>query len=333
MKAFILDGYGSNDKVRFGEMAEPRTRDDDVLVQIHAASVNPVDAKIRDGQFKLILKHRTPFVLGNDLAGVVVRVGPQVRRFKPGDEVYACADQDRIGSFAEFIAVKESHLAIKPKTLSMQEAASIPLVGLTAWQVLIEKAKLTRGQKVLIHAGAGGVGTLAIQLAKRAGATVATTASAASFDLVRRLGADIVIDYKKDKFEDLLSGYDVVFDTQGGAVLQKSLRVLRPGGKVIGIAGPPDRDFASEAGLGWHLKAVMGVLSYRIKAKAKARGVSYSFHFMTPNGSQLHELGALIDAGAIRPVVDRVFPFAATKNALAYVEAGRAKGKVVIAVR
>ena len=333
MKAFILDSYGSNDKVRFGEMPEPQLRDGDVLVQIHAASVNPVDAKIRDGKFKLILKHRLPFILGNDLAGVVVRVGPKVRAFKPGDEVYACADQDRIGSFAELIAIKESHLAIKPKTLSMQEAASIPLVALTAWQVLIDKARLKKGQKVLIHAGSGGVGTMAIQLAKQIGATVATTASAANFDLVKRLGADIVIDYKKDKFEDLLSDYDVVFDTQGGAVLEKSLRVLRPGGKVIGIAGPPDRDFARDAGLGWPLKLVMGLLSYRIKAKAKARGTSYSFHFMTPNGSQLREIGALIDAGAIHPVVDRVFPFAETKDALAYVEAGRSKGKVVIAVR
>ena len=261
MKAFIIDGYGSNEKVRLGEMPEPKLRDDDVLVQVHAASVNPLDIKIRDGAFKRILKHRLPLILGNDLAGVVVQAGPRVRRFIPGDEVYACADQDHIGSFAEVIAVKESNLALKPKTLSMEDAASIPLVGLTAWQVLVEKANLKNGQKVLIHAGSGGVGTLAIQLAKHIGATVATTASPANFDLLKQLGADIVIDYKKDKFEELLSDYDVVFDTQGGAVLEKSLRVLRPGGKIVGIAGPPDRGFAKEAGLTWPMPLVMDALS------------------------------------------------------------------------
>ena len=333
MKAFILDRYGSNDGVRAGEMPDPEMHDDDVLVQIHAASVNPVDLKIRDGKLKLVLPYRLPFVLGNDLAGVVVRVGSGVRRFKPGDEVYARPDKDRIGAFAEFISIREDAVAIKPKRLTMEEAASIPLVGLTAWQALIERANLQRGQKVLIHAGSGGVGTFAIQLAKHVGAIVATTTSTANLEWVKRLGADIVIDYKKDDFETMLHDYDAVLDTLGGETLEKSLRVLKPGGKLISISGPPDPDFAKEIGATWIVGLAMRLLSYRIRRSAKRHHVSYSFLFMRPSGDQLREIGSLIDSGAIRPVVDRVFPFESTKEALAYVEKGRAKGKVIVKVR
>ena len=332
MKAFILDRYGSNDGVRAGEMPDPEMHDDDVLVQIHAASVNPVDLKIRDGKLKLVLPYRLPFVLGNDLAGVVVRVGSGVRRFKPGDEVYARPDKDRIGAFAEFISIKEDAVANKPKQLTMEEAASIPLVGLTAWQALIERAHLQRGQKVLIHAGSGGVGTFAIQLAKHVGAIVATTTSTVNLEWVKRLGADIVIDYKRDDFERILRDYDAVLDTLGGETLEKSLRVLRPGGKLISISGPPDPDFAKEIGATWIVGLAMRLLSYRIRRSAKRHHVSYSFLFMRPSGDQLREIGSLIDSGAIRPVVDRVFPFESTKEALAYVEKGRAKGKVVVKV-
>src|SRR5205809_7454396 len=204
MKAFIVDRYGSKDSGRIGGMPEPELRDDDVLVQIHAAGVNPMDSKIRDGEFKLLLPYRLPLILGNELAGVVIRAGSRVRQFKPGDEVYGRPDKNRIGTFAEFIAVSEDDLAIKPKSLTMEEAASIPLVGLTAWQALIEKAKLKKGQKVLIHAGSGGVGTFAIQLAKHVGATVATTTSTENIDLVKRLGADTVVDYKSDRSEAVL---------------------------------------------------------------------------------------------------------------------------------
>jgi alcohol dehydrogenase len=224
-------------------------------------------------------------------------------------------------------------VAIKPRTLTMEEAASIPLVGLTAWQALIEKANLKRGQKILIHAGSGGVGTFAIQLAKHLGATVATTTSTANVDWVKRLGADIVIDYKKEDFETILRDYDVVLDTLGGEALEKSLRVLKPGGRLISIAGPPDPDFAEEYGLAWILRQGIRFLSYRIRKSAKRHHVSYSFLFMRPSGDQLREIAALIDSGSIRPVVDRVFPFESTKDALAYVETGRAKGKVVIKVR
>src|SRR5881398_1101450 len=237
MKAFILDRYGSADHVRAGDTPDPELREDDVLVQVHAAGVNLLDSKIRNGEFKLILPYRLPLMLGNDVAGVVVRVGSRVRRFKPGDEVYARPDKDRIGTFAEFSAIKEDDVAIKPKALTMEEAASIPLVGLTAWQVLIERANLKQGQKVLIHAGSGGVGTFAIQLAKHIGATVATTTSSSNIELVKRLGADVAIDYTKQSFDDVLRDYDAVLNSLDAATLKKSLNVLKPGGKLISISG------------------------------------------------------------------------------------------------
>jgi NADPH:quinone reductase-like Zn-dependent oxidoreductase len=333
MKAFIVDRYGKKNGVRIGEMPDPEVRESDVLVHVHAAGVNLLDSKIRNGEFKLILPYGLPLILGNDVAGVVVRVGSRVRRFKPGDQVYARPPQDRIGSFAELISMNENAVAIMPKKLTMEEAASIPLVGLTAWQSLIEKANLKKGQKVLIHAGSGGVGTFAIQLAKHLGATVATTTSTANLDLVKRLGADIAIDYKTDDFETLLHDYDVVLNSLGGETLEKSLRVLKPGGKLISISGPPDPDFAKDQGSSWILRQVMRLLSYRIRKKAKQHHVSYSFLFMKADGEQLRAITSLIDSGIIRPVVDRVFPFESTEDAMSYVETGRAKGKVVVKMR
>jgi NADPH:quinone reductase-like Zn-dependent oxidoreductase len=333
MKAFFIDRYGSKDNVRAGDMPDPELREDDVLVQIHAAGVNLLDAKIRDGAYKRFLPYRFPLILGNEVAGVVVRVGSRVRRFAPGDEVYARPDDDRIGAFAECIAIQEDAVAKKPKNLTMVEAASIPLVGLTAWQVLVERAQLSQGQKVLIHAGSGGVGTVAIQLAKQLGAIVATTTSTANLEWVKRLGADVVIDYRKDDFETILHDYDVVLNSLGAETLEKSLRVLKPGGKLISISGPPDPAFAKDRGLSWIVRLAMRLLSYRIRDKAKRHHVSYSFLFMRASGEQLREIGSLIESGIIRPVVDRVFPFAETKEALAYVETGRAKGKVVVKVR
>lgn len=333
MKAFIVDRYKRNGALRLGEMPEPEVRDHDVLVAIHAASLNQLDAKIRDGEFKLILPYRLPLILGNDVAGVVLRVGPRVRRFKPGDEVYARPSQDRIGTLAEFIAMSEADVALKPRNLTMEEAASIPLVGLTAWQVLIECAELKKGQKILIHAGSGGFGTFAIQLAKHLGAMVATTTSTANIDLVRSLGADVVIDYKKQDFEKVLSGYDVVVNSLGKDTLEKSLKILKPGGKLISISGPPDMAFAKESGLNWPLQQVTRLLSSGIRRRAKRHGIIYSFVFMRASGEQLSRITSLIESGVVRQVVDRIFPFHATNEAMGYLATGRAKGKVVINVR
>ncbi len=287
MKALVLDRYGKKRALRLADMPNPELREDEVLIEVHAAGINPLDSKIRNGEFKLILPYRLPLILGHDVAGVVVRVGPRVRQFKLGDQVYARPDDFRIGAFAEFIAVKEASLALKPNGLTMEHAASIPLVGLTAWQALIERANLKKGQKVLIHAGSGGVGTFAIQLAKHLGAFVATTTSTANLDWVKALGADLVIDYRKDDFVTLLRDYDVVLNSLGGEVLDKSLRVLKPGGKLISISGPPDPEFANNQGSPWFLRQVMSLLSYRIRRKAKRHRVSYSFLFMRASGGQL----------------------------------------------
>ncbi len=333
MKSFLIDRYKKGGTLRLGETAEPALRENDVMVEVHAAGVNLLDSKIRDGEFKLILPYRLPLVLGNDVAGIVVQVGAKVRRFKPGDAVYARPAQDRIGTFAQYIAMDEDDVAMKPSNLNMTEAASIPLVALTAWQVLVERADVRKGQKVLIHAGSGGVGTMAIQLAKHLGAHVATTTSTANVALVKDLGADVVIDYKKEDFEKVLSGYDVVLNSLGKDTLEKSLSVLKPGGKLISISGPPDPDFARQNRSGWLLGQVMRLLSAGIRRKAKRHRVSYSFLFMTANGGQLGKVTSLIEAGVIRPVLDRVFPFVKTNEALAYVETGRAKGKVVVRVK
>lgn len=332
MKAFVVDKYKKKGALRLVAMPEPALEANDVLVRIQATAVNPLDSKLRDGEFKLILPYRPPFVLGHDVAGTVVRVGAAVRRLKVGDEIYARPRDHRIGTFAEFIAIDEADVALKPKNLSMAEAASIPLVGLTAWQALVELAKVKPGQKVFIQAGSSGVGTFAIQLAKHLGATVATTTSTKNVDLVKSLGADVVIDYKTQDFEKVLSGYDLVLNSQDAKTLDKSFGVLKPGGQLISISGPPDPAFAKERGLNLFLKLVLHLLSRGVRKKAKRLGMRYSFLFMRAQGQQLGEIASLIESGVIRPVVDKVFPFEKTGDALAYVETGRAKGKVIIAV-
>lgn len=301
-----------------------------MLVRVQAAGLNQLDEKIRAGEFRLILPYKLPQVLGNDVAGTVIGVGEKVRGFRPGDEVYARPGKDRIGTFAERIAIAEADLAPKPASISVEEAASLPLVALTAWQALVEKGNLQPGQRVLIHAGAGGVGTIAIQLAKHLGATVATTASAGNADFVRELGADTVVDYRTQDFEQLLDGYDLVLDSLGGRNLEKSLRVLRPGGKAIGIAGPPDPAFARELGANSLLRLAMAALSSGIRRKARRLGVEYEFLFMRASGEQLRQISALVDSGALRPVVGRVFDFDQTVQAVRSLEKGGIRGKAVI---
>jgi NADPH:quinone reductase-like Zn-dependent oxidoreductase len=329
MKAFVVERYGK-DGLRAADVPEPEVGDGDVLVKVSAASVNPLDKMVRNGEFKRLLKYQAPFVLGHDVAGVVTRVGSAVRDFQLGDEVYARPRDLRIGTFAEYIAIDHHDLAPKPATLTLTEAAAVPLVSLAAWQALVERARVEPGQKVLVHAGSGGLGSTVIQLAKHLGATAATTASAENAELVRSLGADVVVDYKKEDFAEVISGYDVVLDSLGGKNLEKSLTVLKPGGRAIGVAGPPDPGFAKQLRAPRFMGIAMGLLSRQIRKQARKLGVSYSFLFMQANGLQLRELAALYDAGRLRPVIDKTFPFDQTLEALAYVEQGRANGKVVI---
>lgn len=332
MKAFVVERYGKSSPLRAVDLPEPEIKANEVLVRVCAASVNVLDAKIRAGEFKLLLPYKTPFVLGHDVAGIVERVGANVRQFKQGDEVYARADDLRIGTFAEFIAIRESSLALKPSNLTMEEAASLPLVALTAWQALVEIGKVTQGQKVFIQAGSGGVGSIAIQLAKHLGATVATTTGTSNVAWVKELGTDHVVDYRQEDFESALQNYDLVLNSQDGETLQKSLRVLKPGGKLISISGPPDPEFARDIKAPWLVRQVVSALSWSIRRNAKKRQIDYSFLFMKPDGRQLRQLALLVESGALRPVVDQVFPFEATNEAISYVEQGRAKGKVVIKV-
>lgn len=333
MKAFLLNRYGKKETLMLTSVAEPKVGQDDVLVEVHAAGVNLLDSKIMNGEFKLFLPYKLPFALGHDVAGVVVKVGSNVKKFVVGDEVYARVADHRIGTFAEYISINENDVAIKPKNITMEEAASIPLVGLTAYQVLIEKANLKSGQKVFIQAGSGGVGTFAIQLAKYLGATVATTTSTANVSFVKNLGADVVVDYKMEDFENVLNEYDVVLNSQDSKTLEKSLRILKKGGKLVSISGPPDPNFGREINAPWFLKLIFNLISISVRKMAKKRNVNYSFLFMKANGNQLGEITSLIESGVIQPVLDKVFPFEKTNEALSYIETGRVKGKVVIKVK
>ena len=333
MKAFVVKKYSKTEKLQLTDISEPTVKENEVLVQIHAAGVNLLDSLIRNGEFKIFLPYKPPFVNGHDMAGVVTKIGSKVSRFNVGDEVYARVGDFGIGTFAEYIAANENDLALKPKNLSMEEAASIPLVGLTAWQVLIEITKLKKGQKVFIQAGSGGVGTFAIQLAKHLGAFVATTTSAANIGLVKSLGADLIIDYKKEDFATLLKDYDVVLHSnREQKVLENSLKILKEGGTLVSLTGPPTPEFARNFGLGWHLQFLMSLLSISARRKAKRLNVNFKFLFMKADGKQLNQITSLIEAGVIRPVIDKVFSFEQTNDAMAYVESGRAKGKVVIKV-
>ncbi|WP_369033353.1 MULTISPECIES: NADP-dependent oxidoreductase [Streptomyces] len=330
MKAFVVEKYGK-DGARAAQVPEPPVGDHDVLVRVSAASINPLDKMVRDGEFERLLKYRLPFVLGHDLAGVVTRVGSAVHSFKAGDEVHARPRDLRIGGFAEYIAIDVEDVAPKPASLTLDEAAAVPLVALAAWQILVDRADLKPGQKVLVHAGAGGLGSTVVQLAKHLGAEVATTTSPDTEKLVRSLGADIVVDYTKEDFSTVLSGYDLVLDSLGGTNLEKSLTVLKPGGLAIGVVGPPDAGFAKQLGAPAFMGVVMNALSRKIRKQAGKLGVRYEFFFMQANGSQLRRLGALYDSGQLRPVIDRTFPFDRTLEAMAYVEQGRTTaGKVVV---
>lgn len=333
MKALVLTRYGKSDNIMFADVPRPTPKPNEILVEVHAAGLNPIDTMIPKGTFKPIIKFALPGTLGSDLAGIVVEVGSQVKRFKSGDAIFASTFEQGTGALAEFAIVPEHAAAPKPANLDFVQAASIPMVGLTSWQALKERANIKSGQKVFIPAGSGGIGTFAIQLAKVFGAEVGTTTSTSNVDLVRSLGADEVVDYKKQEFEDVLSGYDAVLGTLKGDELEKSLQILKPKSTLVSLVGPPDAAFARSRGMNFLMVALFGLLSRKIIRRADRRGVSYFFLFAHPDGSQLAEIGSLLNAGRIRTVIDRVFPFEQAKEALAYLEQGRAKGKVVVKLR
>jgi alcohol dehydrogenase len=304
----------------------------DLLIRVHAASVNPVDVKTRNGQLKTLLKYRFPLVLGNDLSGVVADVGAQVTRFKRGDAIYARLDKDRVGTFAEFAVVREGAAALKPINVTSEEAASLPLVALTAWQTLVEVGHLAAKQKVLIHAGSGGVGSVAIQLAHHLGATVFTTVGQRNVELVKRLGADVAIDYRRARFEDVARDCDLVLDSAGGDTLLRCFESVKPGGVVVSIGSTPSAAFARSWGLNPIIVLAIKVMSRKATAAARSHNARYEYLFVRADGEQLREITRLVESGAIIPLVDKVFPLDQLRDALAYSESGRATGKVVIKV-
>jgi alcohol dehydrogenase len=335
MKAAFIRRYGGNKVVELGELPAPQAGPGELLVAVHAASVNPVDFKIRDGMLKMIIPFGFPLILGNDLSGVVKAVGAGVTHFKPGDAVFARMDKRRIGAFAEFAVVAEADAAAKPANLSHIEAAAVPLAGLTAWQALFEIGGLKAGQKVLIHGGSGGVGSVRHPARPHhAGATVATTVGARNADLARRLGADIVIDYKTQRFEDVVSDCDLVFDTQAGDIQHRSFAVLKRGGVLVSIAGKPDGRLVREFGLNPLLGAAARFPQPQIPAPGEAarRALRVPLH-----ASERRAAGAdrppAREEGSVRTIVDKVFPLEQVREALAYSEAGHATGKVVVEVK
>ena len=330
MRALIFNRYGKRDNIAFADVPRPSPKPDEILVQVHAAGLNPIDTMVPKGTFKPMLRFQLPATLGSDLAGVVVEVGSRVTGFKPGDAVFASIFDLGTGALAEFAVVPEHAAALKPANLEFVQAASIPMVGLTSWQALKERANLKPGQKVFIPAGSGGIGTFAIQLAKYLGAKVGTTTSTANVDLVRSLGADEAIDYKRQQFEDVLRDYDAVLGTVRGDALEKSLRILKPKSTIVSLIGPPDAAFARGRGMNFLMVALFGLLSRKIIRRAQKRGAAYSFLFVHPDGNQLAEIGELLKSERIRPVIDKVFPFEQAQEALEYLEQGRAKGKVVV---
>lgn len=332
MRAIVIHRFGGADLVVEEELPRPEPRPDDLLVAVRAASVNPVDFKIREGALKRLIPYRFPLTLGNDLSGEVVAVGARVDRFKPGDAIFALAEKERIGTFAEYALVRQGAAALKPASLSHEAAASIPLVGLVAWQAMIEVGRLSAGQRMLVHAGSGGVGTFAIQLAKHLGVFVATTASERNRALCERLGADPVIDYKTTRFESVLRDLDLVFDTQGDATLERSFAVVRRGGIVVTIGGKPDAKLAREWGLNPLLGLALRFMMRKVTRLARQSDAHFAYLFVHPSGEQLAQIAELLEQRIILPVLDRTFALAEAKQALAYVESGRAVGKVVLRV-
>ncbi|MEF3081545.1 NADP-dependent oxidoreductase [Luteimonas sp. SMYT11W] len=333
MQALTFKRYGKSPDIGFSDVPRPVPGPDELLVQIHAVGLNPIDNVIPTGAFKAVLKFDLPATLGSDLAGIVVEVGQNVTRFKPGDAVYASLFDLGNGSLAEFAAVPERVAAHKPANLDFVQATSIPMVGLTAWQALRERANLAPGEKVFVPAGSGGIGAFAIQLAKHLGAHVGTTTSTGNVSLVRDLGADEVVDYTRDTFDTVLRDYDVVLGTLRGDVIEQSVGILKSGGRIVSLVGPLDPAFARARKLNGLLALVFGWMSRKIRRLAKQRDLSYSFLFARPDGAQLAEIAALLESGRIRPVIDRVFPFDQAHAALVHLGKGRARGKVVVQVK
>jgi NADPH:quinone reductase-like Zn-dependent oxidoreductase len=331
MRAYILEHYGGPEGCRLTEVPAPAPGPRDILVAVRAAGLNPVDFKFRQGKLRAILRPKLPLVLGNEFAGEVIAVGCDVKRFQLGDRVFARVAKDRAGAFAEQACVDEAHAAHMPRDLDFASAAAVPLAGLTALQALRDELGVEPGQKLLISGGAGGVGSFAIQIAKWLGADVTTTASPRGEALVRALGCDEVINYTSQDISGTAARFDAGFDLIGGDTLAQMFDIMKPGTKVVSVAALPEPQTAiKDLAGGRGLAAIFWILSYGIRSRARRAGVRYRYLFMHPSGSDLAQLAELIEQGRLKVIVDKTYPFAEIADALAYVESGRAKGKVVV---
>ena len=329
LKAWALTKYKHD--LQLIEVPEPVVGPKDVLIRTRAVGLNHVDDKVRLGEFKALMKLRLPFVLGHELAGEILAVGGEVTKFEPGQRVYSRPSTFLTGTLAPKVSVDEAEVALAPSGASIAEAAAVPLVGLTAWQALVDLGKVTPNKRVLIHGGAGSVGIFAVQLAKHLGADVTATAGPADLEFVRGLGADAVIDYRNEDFTKTNQKFDLVLDGVGGETLMKSFEVVRPGGQVIGLVGPADPEFARQLGANPLIRFAIKMLSRKVMNKAKEFGVKYNFLFMQPNGVQLGELTKLIDMGQIKLFVGKTFGFEETDKALAELVQGKVRrGKSVV---
>ena len=307
MRAAIVTEYGS--PITVVEVDRPALASNSVMIEVHASSVNPIDSLIARGVMKEMLVYQLPWIVGYDVSGVVIECGADVTEFTVADEVFGRADSFQAATMAEFAMIKQEDLAIKPTNVSHLQAAGVPLAGLTAWQALVEHGRLQPGEKVLIHAGSGGVGSLAIQIAKHLGAFVATTTSGSNLGLVEDLGADVAIDYQTQRFDEELSDYDMVIDTLGGESLERSFATVKRGGRIVSIKGEAPEGLAD------------------------ARGVHFTTFYMSPSGAMLTTLAGLIERDVLRPIVDSVFPLSDVQQAFDRSDAGRARGKIIIQVK
>jgi NADPH:quinone reductase-like Zn-dependent oxidoreductase len=333
MRAFVLTGYGAvADKVRLVNVPDPVADQGEIVIKIDAAGLNPIDFKIVHGNLRRISHYTLPRGFGFDACGVVTSAGPGATRFKPGEAVYVRASRASIGTFAEQIALSETFVARKPTNISRAEAASLPLVALTTLQAF-DRVGAASGQRILIHAGSGGVGTFAIQYAKYLGLHVTTTTSAKNADFVASLGADMVIAYDRENYLQQGGDYDLVYDTLGGAFTVDAFKVVKRGGTVISLSGPPDRGFAQRIGAGPLVSLAIWLMGRKVYAASAKAGAGYDWSMTESDGDQLADVTALVETGAIVPVLDRAFEFEQLPEALAYLEAGRARGKVVLRMR
>jgi NADPH:quinone reductase-like Zn-dependent oxidoreductase len=333
MRAYVLEHYGGPQCSRLMDVAAPTLRPRDILVAVRAAGLNPVDFKFRQGKLRAILRPKLPFVMGNELAGEVIAVGSDVNRFRIGDHVFARVAKDRAGAFAEQACVDEVHAALMPRDLNFTTAAAVPLAALTALQALRDELGVKPGHRVFISGGAGGVGTFAIQIAKWLGAQVTTTASKRGEALVRSLGCDEVIDYTSQSISKAAGRFDAGFDLIGGKALEQMFEIMNPGAKIVSVAALPEPQTAIEdLGGSRVLAAMFWIISYGIRSRARRAGIGYRYLFMHPSVSDLAQIAELIEQGKLKVIVDKTYPFAKIAEALAYVESGRAKGKVVVTV-